>query len=74
MSDYVLMLNNHLQATGDIYYFTWDYGHSGPEHQANHYAYAKLRGQVVAVGTATSRSVAKQHAAYQFLRVCGVLH
>ena len=40
-ADYILMLNNYLQSTGEAHLLSWEFGQSGPEHQATHTAVAK---------------------------------
>jgi hypothetical protein len=39
--DYVLMLNNYLQSTGEASLLSWEFSRSGPEHQTTHTAVAK---------------------------------
>jgi hypothetical protein len=39
--DYILMLNNYLQNTGEAHLLSWEFSQSGPEHQATHTAVAK---------------------------------
>ena len=35
------MLNNYLQSTGEAHLLSWEFGQSGPGHQATHTAVAK---------------------------------
>jgi hypothetical protein len=39
--DYILMLNNYLQTTGEVHLLSWEFSQIGPEHQATHTAVAK---------------------------------
>ena len=39
--DYILMLNNYLQSTGEAHLLSWEFSHTGPGHQATHTAVAK---------------------------------
>ncbi len=39
--DYILMLNNYLQATGEAHLLSWEFSQSGPGHQTTHVAVAK---------------------------------
>ena len=39
--DYILMLNNYLQSTGEVHLLSWEFSQIGPEHQATHTAVAK---------------------------------
>ncbi|KAI0068023.1 hypothetical protein BV25DRAFT_1911053 [Artomyces pyxidatus] len=65
--DYILMLNNYLQATGEAPYLIWAYDQEGPQHQVIHRAIARLGNTVWGEGRAPSRSVARQMAAHMFL-------
>jgi len=35
------MLNNYLQSTGEAHLLSWEFGQTGPGHQATHTAVAK---------------------------------
>ncbi|KAH9004170.1 hypothetical protein EDB86DRAFT_2826052 [Lactarius hatsudake] len=39
--DYILILNNYLQRTGEAHLLSWEFSQIGPEHQATHTAVAK---------------------------------
>jgi hypothetical protein len=39
--DYILMLNNYLQSTGEAHLLSWEFTQTGPGHQATHTAVAK---------------------------------
>ncbi|KAH9044630.1 hypothetical protein EDB84DRAFT_380494 [Lactarius hengduanensis] len=66
--DYILILNNYLQRTGEAHLLSWEFSQIGPEHQATHTAVAKLSGYPVSQGTATTRAIARQIASYNFLK------
>ena len=40
-ADYILILNNYLQRTGEAHLLSWEFSQIGPEHQATHTAVAK---------------------------------
>ncbi|KAI0281660.1 hypothetical protein BGY98DRAFT_913256, partial [Russula aff. rugulosa BPL654] len=67
--DYILMLNNYLQGTGEAHLLSWEFSQIGPGHQATHTAVAKLNGYPISQGSATTRAVAKQIASYHFLKL-----
>jgi len=67
--DYILMLNNYLQSTGEAHLLSWEFSQTGPGHQATHTAVAKLGGYPVSQGSATTRAVAKQIASYHLLKL-----
>jgi hypothetical protein len=39
--DYILMLKNYLQGTGEAHLLSWEFSQIGPGHQATHTAVAK---------------------------------
>ncbi|KAI9444937.1 hypothetical protein H4582DRAFT_866679 [Lactarius indigo] len=66
--DYILILNNYLQRTGEAHLLSWEFSQIGPEHQATHTAVAKLSGYPISQGSATTRAIARQIASYNFLK------
>jgi len=68
-SDYILMSNHYLQTTGEVHLLSWEVSQTEPIHQATHTAVAKLRGYPVSQGSATTIAIARQIAAYHFLKL-----
>ncbi|KAI0931443.1 hypothetical protein AcW2_000333 [Taiwanofungus camphoratus] len=68
----IIRLNNHLQQTNQTHVLSWAESSKGPANALQWTIICKIGGQARGIGTASSKSAAKEAAALQALQSLGV--
>ncbi|KAI0962304.1 hypothetical protein AcV7_001176 [Taiwanofungus camphoratus] len=72
MTSPIIRLNNHLQQTNQTHVLSWAESSKGPANALQWTIICKIGGQARGIGTASSKSAAKEAAALQALQSLGV--